>query len=313
MTIYKYQKGRIFQSRAVTKALKIHSKSPSNPSETQREDISSAQRWAVGLIDGDGHMSISWSNSNKTKWVPLLKVSLHIYNQRAIYKLKTILKCGQITRHKNMITLRVTKRQLWYDHLIVLFDNMPLRSDKFYDYITVKKMLFLEQTWFLNPPLSLSCNRNLLIHEVQSLVCQAKSNGRECQVSPIVMLALRNDAPLRILDRDWLAGFVEADGSFYILANGQHGFALGQANNKMLVYLIHSALAIQSKLKVRPDYVMLDTRNRSTLINLLPVFHHGFLGVKSFEFTVWYRTLIKNDKDKSLKAKQILNTIRKRI
>jgi hypothetical protein len=38
-----------------------------------------------------------------------------------------------------MITLRVTKRQLWYDHLIVLFDNMPLRSDKFYDYITVKK------------------------------------------------------------------------------------------------------------------------------------------------------------------------------
>jgi hypothetical protein len=73
MTIYKYQKGRIFKSRAVTKALKIHSKSPSNPSETQREDISSAQRWAVGLIDGDGHMSISWSNSNKTKWVPLLK------------------------------------------------------------------------------------------------------------------------------------------------------------------------------------------------------------------------------------------------
>jgi hypothetical protein len=29
-----------------------------------------------------------------------------------------------------------------------------------------------------------------------------------------------------------------------LLINGQHGFALGQTNNKMLVYLIHSALAI---------------------------------------------------------------------
>jgi hypothetical protein len=72
MTIYKYQKGVFFKARLL-QSPKIHSKSPSNPSETQREDISSAQRWAVGLIDGDGHMSISWSNSNKTKWVPLLK------------------------------------------------------------------------------------------------------------------------------------------------------------------------------------------------------------------------------------------------
>lgn len=326
----------------------------SNPSETQREDISSAQRWAVGLIDGDGHMSISWSNSNKTKWVPLLKVSLHIYNMRAIYKLKTILKCGQITRHKNMITLRVTKRQLWHDHLIVLFDNFPFRSDKFYDYARVKKMLFLEQTWFLKWK-SLSCNRNLLINEVQSLACsfcetfhpivkeakvgitpfalakmntlllrqkqeprqEDKSGSGESdkgKLSPIAMLAYcYAEDSLRILDRDWLAGFVEADGSFYILANGQHGFALGQANNKILVYLIHSALAIPSELKVRPGYVMLDTKNTSALINLLPVFHHGFLGAKSFEFTLWYRTLIKNHKGKSLKAKQILNTIRNRI
>jgi hypothetical protein len=60
---YKYPKGG--QKPGCYKSPKIHSKSPSNPSETQREDISSAQRWAVGLIDGDGHRGI-WSNSNKT-------------------------------------------------------------------------------------------------------------------------------------------------------------------------------------------------------------------------------------------------------
>lgn len=37
------------------------------------------------------------------------------------------------------------------------------------------------------------------------------------------------DRLLVIVDRDWLAGFTEAEGSFYILANGRYGFALGQA------------------------------------------------------------------------------------
>jgi hypothetical protein len=55
---------------------------------------------------------------------------------------------------------------------------------------------------------------------------------------------------------------------------GNMGFALGQTNNKMLVYLIHSALSDQSNLKSDP-IMMLDTET-DPLINLLPVFHHGF-------------------------------------
>jgi hypothetical protein len=52
-------------------------------SETKHEAVSSDERWAIGLIDGDGHIGMECSNAKLKKWVPCLKVTLHAYNARA--------------------------------------------------------------------------------------------------------------------------------------------------------------------------------------------------------------------------------------
>lgn len=60
-------------------------------SETKRGDINNEQKWAVAIIDGDGHIKLEWTNKEKMKWVRVFKVTLHRYNARAIYRLERIL------------------------------------------------------------------------------------------------------------------------------------------------------------------------------------------------------------------------------
>lgn len=113
----------------------------------------------------------------------------------------------------------------------------------------------------------------------------------------------------KCLNYDWLAGFVEAEGSFYILNNGQHGFALGQANDQHIIEAFHKHFHIKAKLKRRLDYVMADTKHKETLEHISTALHKRLLGIKSFTFAVWRRSLRTKNRTKSLKARRILQAI----
>jgi hypothetical protein len=263
-------------------------------SETTREDINNEQKWAVGLIDGDGHIGLEWTNKEKTKWVPVLKVTLHRYNIRAIYRLKKVLGVGNITYSKDTITYRVRKRTLWYSILIPLFDTFHLRSMKYSAVLVVKKALNLAKTGNATPKIILKLQQSL--------------NRQTDHISPI----WKNKTRKEILNLDWLAGFIEAEGSFYILQNGQHGFAIGQAYDRHIIIGIHNLFNVKSALKDSNNYLMLDTKNTETLYLIANAINGRLLGIKSFEYSLWHITLLKKKKKKSLKAKSIIASIRKR-
>jgi LAGLIDADG endonuclease len=330
------------------------------PSETQREDITSAQKWTTGLIDGDGHIGIQWGNKEKTKWSPLLKVSLHVYNARAIYKLKQILKCGKISRHQNMISLRVTREDHWKNLLLPLWDAFPLRSYKHYDVACVRRAMALKYDTRLNllnkldavallkrqlhqnringkpspiwEPYITSyallltlCNLSLTLLPLQKQRKgkrqkqrkgkrgkRGKRNKNDIEKAPLPFINANKQCLEAILDMDWLAGFIEAEGSFYILANGQHGFALGQTYDKHIVAAVHAFYNVRCQLKHRRNYAMLDVKNTSTLLGIGQTLNKKQLGMKSFLFTLWYRTLKKKNTAKSLHVRQIMHRLRQR-
>lgn len=269
-------------------------------SETTREDITNKQKcselkWAIGLIDGDGHIGLEWSNKEKTKWVPVLKLTLHKYNSRAVYRLKKILGVGSVTYSKTWVTYRVRSKKLWGSVLIPLFEQFNLRSMKYATVIVVKEALHMAKKHCATPE---------KIQELQKLI-----NRKTDQISPI----WNNGTDLKvILDLDWLAGFIEAEGSFYILNNAQHGFAIGQAYDRHIISGIHCLFNIKSTLKDKNNYLLLDTKNTQTLHLIAEAINGRLLGIKSFEFSLWLRTLRKKKKPKTLKAKSIIASIRKR-
>lgn len=264
-------------------------------SETKREDINSEQKWATGIIDGDGHIGLEWTNKEKTKWVPVLKVTLYRYNSRAIYRLKRIFGIGKVTYSGYTITYRVRSKALWRSVLIPLFDKFHLRSMKYADVLVIKKVLSMQQLGNATPKNILRLQKSL--------------DRKSDPISPI----WTNGTDLKhIVDLDWLAGFIEAEGSFYILPNGQHGFAIGQAYDQHIIIAIHRLFCAQSALKNRNNYTMLDTKNTATLYLIANAINNRLLGIKSFEFSLWLRTLRKKNKAKTLKAKSIITLIRQR-
>lgn len=275
--------------------LKQYKKKNIISSETTREGINSEQKWAVGLIDGDGHIGLEWTNKEKTKWVPVLKVTLHRYNSRAIYRLKRILGIGKITYSGSTITYRLRSKALWYSVLIPLFSEFHLRSMKYAAVLIITKALYMARVGNAMPKKILELQQSL--------------DRKTDQISPI----WSNGTSLqKIFDLDWLAGFIEAEGSFYILNNGQHGFAIGQAYDQHIIVGIHHLFNVQAALKNSNNYIMLDTKNTEALFLIANTINGRLLGIKSFEFSLWLRTLRKKNKAKTLKAKSIIASIRKR-
>nr|AKF33547.1 hypothetical protein [Ulva sp. UNA00071828] len=276
--------------------LKRYKKKNIISSETKREGIKSEQKWAIGLIDGDGHLGLEWTNKEKTKWVPILKVTLHKYNSRAVYRLKNALGIGKITRSGTTITYRVRNRRLWRSVLIPLFSEFHLRSMKYQVFTAIKKALYIRQVNATTPKKMLELQQSL--------------DRKTDQISPIW-----NDGTClqKVLDLDWLAGFIEAEGSFYILNNGQHGFVIGQAYDQHIIAGIHNLFSIKSALKKSGTYIMLDTKNTETLYQIANAINGRLLGIKSFEFSLWLRTLRKKNKIKTFKARSIIHAIRSRF
>ena len=160
---------------------------------------------------------------------------------------------------------------------------------KYADVLVIKKVLSMQQLGNATPKNILRLQKSL--------------DRKSDPISPI----WTNGTDLKhIVDLDWLAGFIEAEGSFYILNNGQHGFAVGQAYDQHIIIAIHRLFGVQSALKNRNSYLMLDTKNTATLYLIANAINNRFLGIKSFEFSLWLRTLRKKNKTKTLKAKSII-------
>lgn len=296
------------------------------------------QHWLVGLVDGDGTFTIDpQKKSNGTMvWNLVFKLSLHQYNARAIFKAKKILGAGHIqsTPDKNL-TLRIRDRQVMKKHLFPIFDHIPLLSNKHYDYVKLRKIDQLLDTTTLEKRrrdqqiqdvLNNKTSRNDLAPVWLEIV--SKQDLKDfLETGKIELIKLQVD---KIITIAWLSGFIEAEGSFYIVCNDKqkdrycHAFGLSQQGNALLMQAVRSFLKIVASVKHRKpesfkkfstesqSFYSLETTNWRNLEFIKKMFSRNLLGVKSLEFRVWERSMkYRSNFEKLEQIQQKLRKLRK--
>ena len=190
-------------------------------SETQRSAFSSGNLlkkndnfnyWLVGIVDGDG--TFSFYKSKKKSWVFCFQVGQSSYNLRLLYYIKQNLQIGSITvdTKNSAAVYRVRNKKHIVEHIIPLFDTYFLLTQKHFKYIIFKKALLIST----NSNLSFE-EKNIMITRLKKLQSLVPKNYKSpAWVYNETFLSSKEVAE-KIINKFWLIGFVEAEGSFYLV------------------------------------------------------------------------------------------------
>lgn len=267
------------------------------------------EQWLVGFTDGDGNFHISQlETGTSTKWSLGYKLTQSQYNLRVLNYVKKELKVGSITKDGTKAQYFIRDREAIETILLPIFDKYPLLTTKYFDYIKLKKALAV-----LN-------NESLTKEEKnRKLLAIKKSAPNKDYVSPAwnsARLPLTNvDSINNVMTKSWLVGFIEAEGSFYLVSKTPtrivHGFGLTQKLDKIVLEAIGIKLHIKTAVKYKEIYnhYILDTTNSRAIENIINFFKNTMKGVKSLEYRIWARTYTK-DKGNFTKLSNIRDIIR---
>jgi cytochrome b subunit of formate dehydrogenase len=120
------------------------------------------------------------------------------------------------------------------------------------------------------------------------------------------------------MTKDWLIGFIEAEGSFYLVKKDFtriiHGFGLTQKLDKIVLESIRILLHIGTKVRYKDFYnhYILDTTNSRAIENIIKYFNKTMKGVKSLEYRIWARSYVKhkNDYEKLYEIRNLVRDLR---
>ena len=170
--------------------------------------------WLVGFTDGDGTFSIS-KNKNKNHYTFTFKLTQSAYNGRILYYIKSKLGYGSVTKDgSNLLQYRIRDKEVLKKIIIPIFECYPLHSSKYYSYSLFKEALFSKDYTHID--------------RLKPLF----------DTMPLDYISPHNNIP----SKNWIIGFIEAEGSFFIVDKGKgryvHCFSVTQKlDTHLLDYL----------------------------------------------------------------------------
>ena len=268
------------------------------------------EQWLVGMTDGEGTFGFYKQNG---KWVLHYKIAQSRYNLRALYYIKTNLGIGTITKDNSKAQILIRDRAKLKDVIFPIFDKYPLLTSKYFNYIKLKKAYAI-----LTNPVLHSLEKDKLLLELKEKCIP------ESYVSPAwekVGSMLNYETALDIVSKPWLSGFIEGEGSFYLVAKDSnrivHGFGISQKLDRIVLDAIRILLHIPTviRYKEKHNYYILDTTNSKAVENLISYFKDNLVGMKSVEYKIWARSYGKHKGDygKLLSIREIVRKIKTKL
>ena len=269
------------------------------------------ERWLVGITDGDGTFCIVRQND---KWNLAYKIAFSRYNLRLLFYIKKQLGFGSVTKDNKNAQFFIRDRKIIEKFLLPIFDKHSLLTSKQFDYLKFKQALYI-----LNDINLTNTEKN------KKLFILKKELKPENYTSPAwnnANLHLNSIESIKsIVTKPWLVGFIEAEGSFYLVSKDKlrivHAFGLTQKLDSIVLEGIKSILHIPTsvKYKSKHNYYILDTTNSRAIENIINYFNNTMKGMKSVEYRIWARSYIKYKKnyDRLHNIRSILRKLRTKL
>lgn len=184
----------------------------------------------------------------------------------------------------------------------------PLLTSKYFDYIKFKRALVILNNISYNKQ-----EKNIKLLAIKNSIIDNQ------YISPAwknTNFPFNVDFVNSVMTKSWLVGFIEAEGSFYLVNKDSnrivHGFGLTQKLDKIVLDSIALILHIKTEVRYKEFYnhYILDTTNSRAIENIINYFKDTMKGVKSLEYRIWSRSYTKNKGDYK-KLSNIRNIVRK--
>lgn len=264
------------------------------------------EQWLVGMTDGDGTFSIVRQNG---KWNLAYKITQSRYNLRVLYYIKEQLGVGSVTKDNTKGQFFIRDIKKLESVIFPIFDKYPLLTSKMFNYEKFKKAHSILE------------DNTLTKDEKDKALFQLRDEELpKDYISPIwsnASLPLENVNNINnVMTKPWLIGFIEAEGSFYLVSKDSsrivHGFGLTQKLDSVVLESIRLILHIPTKVKLKTNHnhYILDTTNSRAIENIIDYFKGTMKGMKSLEYRIWARSYVKH-KGNFSKLLEIRDQVRK--
>lgn len=259
--------------------------------------------WITGFVDAEGSFSLKVSKSSTTRsgWnvVPEFKIELHSRDLILLRKIHSFFEIGTIGERKNLnkAYYSVQSARALSDVIIPHFDKYPLITQKRADYLLFKQAI----NFLLGGQARSSVEGMQKILSIKESMNKGLSDILRSKINFPTVLPLPRPVVNRVAiqDPNWLTGFVDGEGYFYVKSLKNKNYTTGF--NVTLVFSVSQhvrdeALLTQfidylgngrmEKPSTRPDGVYFYVSNFSGIKEkVIPFFQsYPLQGIKSMDF-----------------------------
>ena len=207
-----------------------------------KKDPDYIKKFWVGLMDGDGSIQVNHWRKKNLQFRLVIKLKYDINNINMLNLIKKDLK-GRIVKQKEEFVIWIVDDKKLIINIIKIFDKYPPLTSKLY-----AQLLFMK-----------SC----LLHNDINKYFMERQN--KYLIYKLIDLNINSN-----YFKEWLSGFIEAEGCFSIRKNNNHSFSIGQKNEIKLIEYIRNYFNIQSKMRnIKEEFWFIETYRKSTLINVI--------------------------------------------
>ncbi|CAO1639652.1 unnamed protein product, partial (mitochondrion) [Sympodiomycopsis kandeliae] len=253
----------------------------------KKSEIDKFHKWLCGVVDGDGTFYFSKTRDNY--WTFYFKVGQSNYNLRILYFIKTKLGYGSVNvpnSKDNIAEFRIRDQIVIIKVILPIFDKYPLLTSKQFNYEIFREALLINT----NKKISLE-NRNIELEKLKSMI---KPVNFVSKVFHDTFEFSKGNVET-IISKEWLVGFTEAEGSFYLVRKGSkriaHIFEITQKLDKIVLEAI--AVILDMKVVEKSTYNTVLTCNQKSIYRVIEYFNGQIKGIKAVEYRIWSRSFNK--------------------